>query len=657
MRVVRPSARRSAVVALMSILTLLATALPAMAHHPEIDGDADCLLNGDVQVDWEAVAWSTSDTSARVHPTIEVQFRQDGGSWQDLAVGAYVAANGYSFGSDDSGFDPLTYSYGDSAPSTVQFRVYSVPTGAQAFNGQPGGTWGNGSPGGQTRTSRIISLPTDCEPPTQTMPPVPSGELLAECGSWSAPVSVAPLGQHQVADPESVTFQVMEGATVLGEVTLEPGEDAVLPGTFDEGSGDHDIVLLVAGAEMDTATVETDCEAAPAAEIGDVCAVDGIEVLLSNPDAPSAEFSVYSGEELVETVELSGTTEPYVVLVPADEGDTVDITVMVTGQRAPLLAAEITRDCEPPVVVAETCSPDGDLVVTATELPADGFFLLIDGESLDEPIFRSTAEPTSEWVEAFELQDGTYTIRLFDGTENLLYEQELVVDCDEPVVVVSGVECAEDGGMVVVTVDETPWDTFTATIGDITVDVIDGQATFTLIQDGTYTVLVTDSEGTVVHEEAFVVDCDEPVVVVASECDAEDGTVTVVITETPDEVFTVTVGDQSQQTTGGTLTFEGLEDGAVTVAVTSDHGYERVIDLTIACDDDTEVGGVVVETPRPDPAPEPEPEPEPAPTTEVKSNQLAATGVAMNLLVLSALMVLALGGALLGGSHRQGWQG
>ena len=731
--------RRAFVVVAMVITTMLATALPALAHHPEVAGQATCLANGDVQVDWDAVAWAGPSTNSRTHPTIEVAYREDGGTWQDLAVGAYNAGNGFSFGSGDASYDPLIYAYGDPAPTTVQFRVHAVPTGQQAFNGQPGGTWANGASGGDSRTSLEITLPTDCEPPTQEVPPtphgdltsscaawaaavsvdalgehevavpdaltfqvvegstvlgsvelepgesdtlsgtfpedsgdhdirlvvvggdeldtatvgtdcepnpvepVPAGDLTTRCGSWEAAVSVDPLGQHEYPEPDALTFQVVEGSTVLGSVELEPGESDTLSGTFPEDSGDHDIRLVVVGGdELDTATVGTDCEAAPDAWIGDVCAVGGIEVLLVNPDEPTAEFAVYSGETLIETVQLSEATTPYVVLVPASEGETVDITVMVTGQQTPLFTAEITRDCEPPVVVTEVCSPDGDLVVTVNEQPADTFHLTIDGGNLAEPIHRSTTEPATEWVEAFDLEDGTYTVTVRDGTERVIDEQVVVVDCDAPVVVVAQ-SCVDGAGTVVVTVEEAPEDSFTATIGATTVDVVDGVATFEGLDDGTYTVTVRDSDEVVVHTEDVTVDCDAPVVEVVEACVADDGSVTVTVDEAPEDEFTVTIGDTSVDVVDGQAVIDGLADGTYTVVVTDGDGtVVHRQDVTVDCDDDTGVGGEEIERP----APAPTPAPKPAPVVDT-TEQLPVTGAAAQFLLMLGLLGLALGGVML----------
>ena len=52
MRIAARRARRSAVVAFLSILTLLATALPAFAHHSNVSGSVECLADGSYKITW-----------------------------------------------------------------------------------------------------------------------------------------------------------------------------------------------------------------------------------------------------------------------------------------------------------------------------------------------------------------------------------------------------------------------------------------------------------------------------------------------------------------------------------------------------------------------------------------------------------------------------
>ena len=707
----RRTRRRAAVVTLMSVLSIFATALPALAHHPEVQASSDC-ADGQIRVDFTAVTWSATGTGG-LHDDIRVGWsttNPGSGTSQSapyttfVADGEYTDANGRQFSGHF--FRPLS-----DGGSTIYVTVWAV------------GSWGNGNSGYQYRTV-AVTLPTDCEP--TPVEPVPSGSLTSECGVWSASVSVASLGQHEVAVPPTVTFQVWEGASLLDEVELAPGESDTLGGTFPEDSGVRDIRLVVLGGDqLDTAAVETDCESAPEVTLGDECAEGGIAVLLSNPDAPTASFEVWSGDTLVETVQLSGTTEPYLVIVPALEGETVDITVWVDDGEGPFAAYEVTRDCEPPVVVVETCTPDGSLMVNVSELPADTFTIVVDGASLAEPIERTSEGAVTDYTEYFDLEDGIYVVTVYDSSEEPIWTDTVVVDCDEPVVevaaecatdggtvtvtvtetpdgeaftatisettvdVVDGVatfegladgiyevlvesdegyeevfevvvdcdepvvevaaECATDGGTVTVTVTETPdGEAFTATIGDTTVDVVDGVATFEGLADGIYEVLVESDEG---YEEVFevAVDCEEPVVEVAQECILEDGTVTVTVTETPDdETFTVTIDGVEKPVADGTVTFEDLADGTYDVTVTSDQGYDETFVVTIDCDVDTDVGGEEVEQPAPEPEPEPEPAPTPAPAPTPQAPTLAMTGVdGLSLMALAAAVLMLLGALVL----------
>ena len=246
------------------------------------------------------------------------------------------------------------------------------------------------------------------------------------------------------------------------------------------------------------------------------------------------------------------------------------------------------------------------------------------------------------------LADGTHSVTVMDSTEQVVFTDELVVDCDEPEVDVT-TECVDGDGTVVVTVDETPAGDFTATIGDTMVGVVDGQASFGGIEDGTHTVTVRDEAGDVVATLAVVVDCDEPEVEVVTECVDDAGTVTVTIIETPDdEAFTVTVDGDTVELVDGVATIAGLADGDHTVVVTSDQGLEETVVVTVDCEE-TGVGGVDTDdldpAPQPEPAPEPEPEPKPAPEPE-PAPVLAATGVATSVIALAALFLLALGGSM-----------
>ena len=89
MRITVRRARRSAVVAFLSILTLLATALPAFAHHPEISATPHCADDGRIRVDFTAETW-TSTGSGGLHDDIRVGWSSSyrGGGAQSTLMSA-----------------------------------------------------------------------------------------------------------------------------------------------------------------------------------------------------------------------------------------------------------------------------------------------------------------------------------------------------------------------------------------------------------------------------------------------------------------------------------------------------------------------------------------------------------------------------------------
>ena len=624
MRLLRPSARRSAVVALMSILTLLATALPALAHHPEVRASAACAEDGQIRVVYEAQTWATSGLRG-LHDDIRVGY-----SWTNPGSGASANApfatqvgTGAFTDSADAASD-RRFSGSFLLPVSEAGRTVFITTWAV-------GSWQNDLAGNEF-TSTSVQLPADCPTDVTAVDP-----------------SVTPSQECEVADqlvvpttPGVVYSLTQDGADVSG--TTITGPDS---GTLYARAAGDDYTLTnpgwtfpfdLAGPGGSEPCDETVSPVSPNVTRAQECGVADSLVVATTPGV------IYSLSP--DGADVSGTT-----ITGPDSG-----TLYARAADGFSLGDDAgwTQDFE--LAGSEPCSTT---TTVAVDCEADDVVVTVDTDA-DAPVYATIDGETIEVVDGeavFEgLGDGTYTVVITDSEGVEIDREVFTVDCDEPVVEVA-TSCVDDAGTVVVTVDEAPEGSVTATIGDTVVEVVDGEAVFTLVQDGTYTVVVSDASGAVVQEEQVVVDCDEPVAVVTSECIDEDGTVTVVITETPQELFTVTVGGQSQQTTGGTVTFEDIADGAVTVTVTSDQGYEQVVDLVIACDDDTDVGGEVEEKPRPNPAPEPEPQPEPAPTTQVEDDQLAATGVATNLLVLGALLVMALGGALLGGTRRQGWHG
>ena len=247
------------------------------------------------------------------------------------------------------------------------------------------------------------------------------------------------------------------------------------------------------------------------------------------------------------------------------------------------------------------CTADGSTVtVTVDEGVDDQYTVTLNGE---------TVEVTDSTAVFEDVADGTYDV-VIDGDNGETITVD--VDCDEPVVNVTS-ECSTNGGTVTVTVDETPGDEFTATLGELTADVVDGEAVFEGVADGTYTLTVTDSSGATVAEESVTVDCDEPVVEVTQECVDATGTLVVTIDETPDDDFTVAVDGVEVDLVDGAYTVDELLDGEHTITVTD--GSDQVVysdTVTVECQQDQSgVGGEEIEKPEPAPAPAPTPAPPP----------------------------------------------
>jgi hypothetical protein len=128
------------VVLAVAAATLLAIALPASAHHPDIVASASC-LDGAATISYTATAWEpdAENPGTRANPeiTITVDF---GSGFVAAGTGAFTAANSYSF----SG-------------------TIAVPAGATQATVRATATaeWDNGTPGGDFREA-VVSLPTDC---------------------------------------------------------------------------------------------------------------------------------------------------------------------------------------------------------------------------------------------------------------------------------------------------------------------------------------------------------------------------------------------------------------------------------------------------------------------------------------------------------------
>jgi hypothetical protein len=107
----------------------------ASAHHPDISAVAVCDENNDLVIEYTATAWLGSTAAKRTNPDIAVLINN-----VEVASGAFASPN-------------FSFSGSEAAPPGT-----SAIVGARAD-----GTWGDGFPGGQ---SRSITVPYPTEPCT-----------------------------------------------------------------------------------------------------------------------------------------------------------------------------------------------------------------------------------------------------------------------------------------------------------------------------------------------------------------------------------------------------------------------------------------------------------------------------------------------------------
>ena len=158
MRITVRRARRSAVVAFLSILTLLATALPAFAHHPEISATPHCADDGRIRVDFTAETW-TSTGSGGLHDDIRVGWSSSyrGGGAQSTSPFDTQVATG-SFTDPSRSFSGSFHLPADMAGDDIWVTSWAV------------GRWGNDNAGNEYRSVKV-TLPGECVVTTTAVDP------------------------------------------------------------------------------------------------------------------------------------------------------------------------------------------------------------------------------------------------------------------------------------------------------------------------------------------------------------------------------------------------------------------------------------------------------------------------------------------------------
>jgi LPXTG-motif cell wall-anchored protein len=225
-------------------------------------------------------------------------------------------------------------------------------------------------------------------------PGVPEVDGFVECTGLGGDV-VLVLGNDGVPGKNlPITFRVT--APVGGEVadyTVDPGEtvNVVFPNVPD---GSYTIgVSVIDPATVTSAFLAQDAGFTPAAEISFdqeltvactpiaeiECAEGGFDVILNNGGDTEVEMSVLKNGSVVETVTIPAFGGVVPVFVPAEEGETLSISVSVDGEVA--ITETITRDCDAPppdvppgpeVLGVTQAQPPAAVVTPAGALPYTG---------------------------------------------------------------------------------------------------------------------------------------------------------------------------------------------------------------------------------------------------------------------------------------------
>jgi hypothetical protein len=133
----------SALAVLLSMMVIFAT--PALAHHPTTTANQTC-VDGEVMISYTSTSWQLGEPG---HPDVRIEVSVNGGTWTEVASGAYTAGNGYSFSGTFSGD-----AYWDQS-----IRVRS----------QVNGAWPNGADAGNTHpdaTTAAFTVSQDCFNPS-----------------------------------------------------------------------------------------------------------------------------------------------------------------------------------------------------------------------------------------------------------------------------------------------------------------------------------------------------------------------------------------------------------------------------------------------------------------------------------------------------------
>lgn len=223
-----------------SALTLLLSSA-AYAHHPEIEAEAVCEpTTGDVTINYTSEAWNPYGVNDvyRENPLIEIDF--DG-----TVVGS-------------GAFEPTDYAFSGSAPAPAgSMAGDTVVVTATAI-----GTWGDGQPGGDFRSTNV-TIPDDC-----VEPPDPSIAILKE-------VSVDGGATYHDANDAGSAPTTLVGGGALYRITVTNTGDVDLENVIVNDSS-LGIVNYPVGSLGVGVSVVLDSGAIGALSVAEVCDAPGL---------------------------------------------------------------------------------------------------------------------------------------------------------------------------------------------------------------------------------------------------------------------------------------------------------------------------------------------------------------------------------------------
>lgn len=450
----------------------------AFAHHPEVTANITC---GGL-VSFTSTAWTTSDVPARTNPVIQVSYSTNGGTTftaltQNLAY-HFGLDNGYSFSDSFQLSSPLTSSVivkvqaltnwangagpGGSRQTSVLTRPTCPPAPRASIadvdcakNGV-GVTLANGGEESVTFTVRKDNQVIDTVPVTggaTVNKTYPLGEdetatikvtapdmddvvraLTRSCEKPDADVSVSCKagGAYMTFDNEgdsATTFTVYKGEAQIDSFNVDGHDDAVRSYEMDENESATFTVSSTGGMEDVVTELTYDCQR-PSASLSDVdCSEDGITATLTNDGELPVTFTVWKGQEIIDTVEVEGGASEERAY-GLDEDETATFTISAPGMDD--VSREVARDCERPSAdIAADCAEGGAVVSFANDGESTTTFTVRkNGEVIDTVDVEGGASDERTYA-LDEDETATFEVSSNGGMEDV--EATIEHDCEEPV--------------------------------------------------------------------------------------------------------------------------------------------------------------------------------------------------------------------------------